>query len=129
MQCAGRLKALLGALLCVLHLLNLTGGWLEIPDCLPIIGNLDEVAATVVLLRCLGRLGVAGWRAYTSVLAQSRSLANGALYANPTPQVRAMISRLRAHMSLLYSILRCAQAKGFSFGWCVRWFMSGSQFV
>ena len=57
---AGRLKALIVALLCVVYLLNLTGGWLEIPDCLPIVGNLDEVAATVILLRCLGRLGVTG---------------------------------------------------------------------
>ena len=50
----------MGALLCVLFLLNPSGGWLEIPDCLPIIGNLDEVAATVVLLRCLGRMGWSG---------------------------------------------------------------------
>ena len=57
---SGRLKALLLALLCVIFLLNLSGGWIEIPDCLPIIGNLDEVAATVVLLRCLGRLGWSG---------------------------------------------------------------------
>lgn len=33
-------------------------GWLEIPDCLPIVGNLDEVAVTVVLMRCLQRLGI-----------------------------------------------------------------------
>ena len=32
-------------------------GRLEVPDCLPIVGNLDEVAATVVLLACLRRLG------------------------------------------------------------------------
>jgi hypothetical protein len=55
-----RFRALLGALLCVLFLLNLTGGWTEIPDCLPVVGNLDEVAVTVLLLRCLGRLGVTG---------------------------------------------------------------------
>ncbi len=42
-----RVRALVVALLCVLFLLNLTGGWLEIPDCLPVVGNLDEVAATV----------------------------------------------------------------------------------
>jgi hypothetical protein len=59
---SGRLKALIVALLCVLFLLNLSGGWLEIPDCLPIIGNLDEVAATVLLLRCLGWHGVVGLR-------------------------------------------------------------------
>ena len=44
----------------MVYLLNLTGGWVEIPDCLAIIGNLDEVAATVVLLRCLGRRGWSG---------------------------------------------------------------------
>ena len=52
-----RAKALAVALLCVLFLLNLTGGWIEIPDCLPVVGNLDEVAVTVVLMRCLGRMG------------------------------------------------------------------------
>ena len=57
LQWAGRFRALLVALLCVVFLLYLSGGWLEIPDCLPIIGNLDEVAVTVVLMRCLGRLG------------------------------------------------------------------------
>lgn len=53
-----RTRALVVALLCVLYLLNLSGGLIEIPDCLPIIGNLDEVAATVVLMRCLERLGI-----------------------------------------------------------------------
>ena len=54
---AGRLKALLVALLCVVFLLNLSGGWIEVPDCLPVVGNLDEVAATAVLMRCLERMG------------------------------------------------------------------------
>lgn len=54
---AQRAKALFVALLCGIYLLNLSGGWIEIPDCLPVIGNLDEVAATVVLMRCLARLG------------------------------------------------------------------------
>lgn len=49
----------LRALLCAVHLLNLSSGGLEIPDCLPVIGSLDEVAATVALLRCLKRLGFA----------------------------------------------------------------------
>ena len=53
-----RAKALIVAVLCVVYLLNLSGGWLEIPDCLPIVGNVDEVAVTVVLLRCLERMGV-----------------------------------------------------------------------
>ena len=52
-----RAKALVLALFCILYLLNLSGGLLEIPDCLPIVGNLDEVAVTVLLLRCLKRLG------------------------------------------------------------------------
>jgi len=53
-----RFRAGVIAFLCVIYLLNLTGGWVEIPDCLPIIGNLDEAAATVMLLRCLRELGV-----------------------------------------------------------------------
>ena len=57
---AGRLKAGIVALLCVIYLLNLSGGWIEIPDCLPIVGNLDEVAATAILLRCLNSLGWLG---------------------------------------------------------------------
>lgn len=48
------------ALLCVIFLPNLSGGWLGIPDFLPIIGNLDEVTVTVVLLRSLRRLGWSG---------------------------------------------------------------------
>jgi hypothetical protein len=52
-----RARALLVALLCVIYLLNLSGGWIEMPDCLPVVGNLDEAAATVVLMRCLQRLG------------------------------------------------------------------------
>ena len=54
---SGLLKPLLIALLCVIYLLNLSGGWIEVPDCLPVIGNLDELAATVVLMRCLAKLG------------------------------------------------------------------------
>ena len=34
-----------------------SGGWIEIPDCLPVVGNLDEVAVTPLLLRCLERVG------------------------------------------------------------------------
>jgi hypothetical protein len=55
-----RAKALLGALLCVIFLLNLSGGWIEIPDCLPVVGNLDEVVASAVLFACLRRLGWTG---------------------------------------------------------------------
>lgn len=53
-----RVRLTLVALLSALYLLNLTGGLIEIPDFLPVVGNLDEVAATVVLARCLERLGV-----------------------------------------------------------------------
>ena len=53
-----RVRLALVALLSALYLLNLTGGLVEIPDFLPVVGNLDEVAVTVVLMRCLERLGV-----------------------------------------------------------------------
>ena len=43
-------RALVMALLCILYLHDLSVGWLAIPDCLPIIGNLDEVAVTVLLM-------------------------------------------------------------------------------
>jgi len=46
------------ALLCIVDLLNLTGGWIEIADSLPVVGNVDEVAAAVLLMRCLDRLGI-----------------------------------------------------------------------
>ena len=57
---AGRLTAGVAALFCLIHLLNLSGRLIEIPDFLPIVGNLDEAAAPVVLMRCLGRLGWSG---------------------------------------------------------------------
>jgi len=42
-----------------LYLLNPTAGFFElIPDNFPIIGNLDEVVATLLLLRCLAYFGV-----------------------------------------------------------------------
>ena len=50
---SGKVRAVLVAMLCVLYLPSLSGGWIEIPDCLPVIGNLDEVAVTVALARCL----------------------------------------------------------------------------
>ncbi|MBN2450379.1 MAG: DUF1232 domain-containing protein [Lentisphaeria bacterium] len=53
----GKVWASIVAVLCVLYLLNLTGGWIEIPDALPVVGNLDEVVVTVLLLKCLARLG------------------------------------------------------------------------
>lgn len=57
----GKLLAILGVLVSLLFLANLTFGGLipvEIPDALPIVGNLDEVFFTGVLLTCLSYLGV-----------------------------------------------------------------------
>lgn len=45
--------------LCVLYLLNIDAGIFEfLPDNLPLVGNLDEVAATAILIRCLAYFGV-----------------------------------------------------------------------
>ena len=45
--------------LSLVYLLNPTAGFLElIPDNIPVIGNLDEVAATVLLLNCLAYFGL-----------------------------------------------------------------------
>ena len=57
----GKVMAISGVLVSLLFLSNLTfGGFipLEIPDALPIIGNLDEVFFTGVLLTSLGYLGI-----------------------------------------------------------------------
>jgi hypothetical protein len=57
----GKIMAISGVLISLLFLSNLTfGGFipLEIPDALPIIGNLDEVFFTGVLLTSLGYLGI-----------------------------------------------------------------------
>lgn len=41
-------------IICIIYLLNPDAGVLElIPDNIPIIGNLDEVAATILLLKVL----------------------------------------------------------------------------
>ena len=46
-------------LLSLLYLLNIGAGVFElIPDNIPIIGNLDEAAATVLLLNCLAYFGL-----------------------------------------------------------------------
>lgn len=48
---------------CAIYLINPTAGVLElIPDNLPIIGNLDEVAAATGLLAALGSIGLIEWR-------------------------------------------------------------------
>ena len=48
------ITAILGGLLGAIYLLNPTAGILElIPDNLPVIGNLDEAAAVLLVLNCL----------------------------------------------------------------------------
>lgn len=54
----GLLVAMIAAF-CVVYLINPTWGFLElIPDNLPIVGNLDEVGVTAILLACLRYFGV-----------------------------------------------------------------------
>jgi len=49
----------LAGLFALLYLLNFGGGIIEfIPDNVPIIGNLDEVTATILLLNCLAYFGL-----------------------------------------------------------------------
>ena len=55
--CFGQGVAFLGVLVSVIWLLNFTFGVVEIPDNLPIVGNLDEAAAAAVLFSCLRYLG------------------------------------------------------------------------
>ena len=44
---------------CTIYLLNPSAGWVEfIPDFIPTIGNLDEAAAVLILLRCLSHFGI-----------------------------------------------------------------------
>ncbi len=54
-----KLLSLLGAILCVAYLMNPSAGFLEwLPDNIPLIGNLDEATATILLLICLSNLGI-----------------------------------------------------------------------
>lgn len=56
---AGKAVALAGVLVSCVYLANLGGGlFLEIPDIIPGIGNLDEVFFTTVLLASLAKLGI-----------------------------------------------------------------------
>ncbi len=54
----GIFSAILGVLASGLFLLNLTAGIVEIPDNLPIVGNVDEVLASSLFLGCLSYLGI-----------------------------------------------------------------------
>jgi hypothetical protein len=56
---AGKAVAIVGVLVSCAYLANLGGGlFLEIPDIIPGIGNLDEVFFTTVLLASLAKLGI-----------------------------------------------------------------------
>jgi hypothetical protein len=49
--------AVTGVFISIIYLLNLTFGVLEIPDYLPIVGNIDEVMASALLFSSLRNLG------------------------------------------------------------------------
>jgi len=55
--CFGQGLAFLGVIASVFWLLNFTMGVVELPDNLPIVGNLDEAVAAAVLFSCLRYLG------------------------------------------------------------------------
>lgn len=77
MTAAKKLGALLGAALSGLYLMNLGAGFIELgPDNAPLIGNLDEIVATIVLLRCLTSLGIdtRRWVGPRSPIAAFRSI-------------------------------------------------------
>lgn len=53
------LTAAAAGLFATVYLLNPAAGWIEfIPDFIPTIGNLDEAAAVLILLRCLAHFGI-----------------------------------------------------------------------
>jgi len=53
-----RFTAILGLVIPTIFLLNFTFGIFEIPDYLPVIGNLDEVAASIWLMASLKHFGI-----------------------------------------------------------------------
>jgi hypothetical protein len=55
--CFGQGVAFLGVIASIVWLLNFTMGVIELPDALPIVGNLDEAAAAAILFSCLRYLG------------------------------------------------------------------------
>lgn len=54
----GKSLAVAGVLVSVVFLLNPTLGLFEVPDNLPIVGNLDEVFFSGLLFACLAKLGI-----------------------------------------------------------------------
>jgi hypothetical protein len=55
--CTGTTLAVLGAIISGGWLLNFTMGIVELPDALPIVGNLDEATAAAVFFGCMRYLG------------------------------------------------------------------------
>lgn len=55
---ASGVLSIVGIIISVLWLLNLTMGIVEIPDNLPIVGNLDEVFFSAILFSSLARWGI-----------------------------------------------------------------------
>jgi len=69
----GAIGAAFGAVVSVIYLCNPGLGIFEIlPDALPVIGNLDEVFFTLLLLYCLQNLGIRLPPAFTAMLARGR---------------------------------------------------------
>ncbi len=55
---SGKMVPVAGVIFSVLYLLNLSAGIVEIPDNLPLIGNLDEVFFSGMLFASLAALGI-----------------------------------------------------------------------
>ncbi|WP_395745433.1 hypothetical protein [Prosthecobacter sp.] len=59
MKMIRHLVVLCSGIVSALYLLNVTAGFVEfIPDNIPVFGNLDEAAATALLINCLAYFGV-----------------------------------------------------------------------
>jgi hypothetical protein len=55
----GQMLATVGAILSLIYLANFDAGiWELIPDIFPILGNIDEVLFTMLLVYCLRKLGI-----------------------------------------------------------------------
>ncbi len=56
--CVGTGIAMFGIVASAFWLLNFTFGVIELPDNIPVFGNLDEAAAAAMLFSCLRYLGI-----------------------------------------------------------------------
>lgn len=82
---AGDVVAVLFGSLALVYLLNPTLGVFElIPDNTPLIGNLDEAAATVILLAALGHFGINIPQALTGRKSEDE-IESESPFANPPP--------------------------------------------